>query len=145
MIPVVSFAGRSSTERRALAAYDALTFGEAGPVIELLSDDVMWSERVHSRVESRVRGSDAVAARLHHLVDAQRQLPLRGVEVHSSALLFSFRQPWWDERHRLSARLTKLVSGAFLQAVTLDDSGIVEISSSIELVTATEQHLERSG
>lgn len=156
MIPVVADAGRSSTRRRALAAYSSLASGEAEPVIELLHDEVDWSERVHSRVVSRAHGSNAVAARLRRLVDVHGRLPLRGVEILPHALVFSYRHPWWDTRHRLSA-LAASVTGAFTQTVIVDDTGIRQISSAIdfvdrppatpvlELITAAEQHLERSG
>jgi hypothetical protein len=154
MIPTVAEASRSSTRRRALAAYSALASGEAEPVIELLHDEVAWSERVHSRVVTRLQGSDAVAARLLRLVDVHRRLPLRRVEILPNGLVFSFRHPWWDNRHRLSA-LAASVSGAFTQTV-VDDACFRQISSAIgpfdrppapvlELVTAAEQHLERSG
>jgi hypothetical protein len=157
MMPAVAEAGRSSIQRRALAAYSALASGEAEPVkpvIELLHDEVAWSERVHSRLVTRLQGSDAVAARLRRLVDGQGRLRLRGVEILPNALVFTYRRPWWDTRHRLSV-LAASLSGAFTQTVVVDDAGIRQIYSTIdvfdrpllplELVTATEQHLERSG
>jgi hypothetical protein len=155
MMPAVAEVSRSSIQRRALAAYSALASGEAEPVIELLHEEVTWSERVHARVVTRLKGSDAVAARLRRLVEVQGRLPLSGVEILPSALVFSHRQPWWDTRHRVSA-LVASVSGAFLQTVSVDDDGIRQIACAIdlfdrspppvlELVTAAEQHLERSG
>ena len=155
MMTIVAAAGHKSTRRRALSAYSALASGEPEPLIELLHDEVAWNERVHSRVVTRLTGSDAVATRLRGLMEVQGRLPLRGVEILPDALVFSYRQPWWDARHRLST-LAASVGGAFMQTVVIDDAAVCQISSAIdlfdqrpppviELLTAAEQHFERSG